>query len=90
MFQISYGHLYNTSTYSPVSTNRQIRRATPNSSQQIGEHRLPDNNNSGGTQTMNTLVNNKLRGRDVYNKMRNKTIYGNSSKIRMHAELNQL
>ena len=65
-------------------------RATPASSQQIGDHRLQNNNNSGGTQTMNTLVNNKLRGRDIYNKMKNKTIYGNSSKIRMHAELNSL
>lgn len=67
-----------------------MRRATPTSSQQIGDHRLPDNNNSGGAQTMSTLVNNKLKSRDVYNKMKNKTIYGNSSKIRMHAELNSI
>lgn len=65
-------------------------RATPTSAQQIGDRRLPNNNNSGGSQTMSTLVNNKLKGRDIYNKMKNKTIYGNSSKIKMHAELNSL
>lgn len=90
MFKISYGHLYNTTPYAPPSVNRQISRATPNGKQAIGEYRMRNNANAGGASDMNNLMNNKLKNRDVYNKMKNKTVFGTSSRIRAHAELNQL
>lgn len=103
VFKISYGHLYNTSIYTPSSRQREYESTLPRhnnnsrisvptqeANKSFGKTRLPGNQNSGGQSTMNNLVQNKLTNKDVYSKMKSKTIYGNSSKIKMHADLNSL
>jgi hypothetical protein len=100
---LNHGHLYNTSLYAPASTHREYESSLPRhnndsligvptqeANKSYGKVRLPGNQNSGGQSSMNNLVNNKLTNRDVYNKMKSKAIYGNSSKISMHAKLNSL
>lgn len=103
VFKISYGHLYNTQLYSPQSRQREYENTLPRSnsnsfngvSTQVsnrayGRVRLPSNSNSGGENSMNNLVNDKLQNKDAYRKMKNKVVYGTSNSIRAHVELNKL
>lgn len=89
MLKINYQHLYNTNVYTPPSVARQISRATPSPTSQIGEIKLANNNDIGGANSMDRFISNKLEGKDIYRNMSNKTVYGTSSSITAHASLNK-
>lgn len=88
-----YSHLYKNVDYIPPSVIRKMEKVTPGITEVLGEARINGNNSiesMTGQTDISYLVDKKLRNKDFYRSIKDKTIYSMSSSISSHSALNKL
>lgn len=88
-----YSHLYKTVQYIPPSVIREIEKAKPNANEtysKISVNRGNSLESVTGQSGMDRLFNVTLKGKEVYNSMKNKIMYSLSSEVVTHEAMNRL
>lgn len=86
-----YSHLYKGTDYIPPSIVRKIQEANAGIANTFGETRVNGNNSMKsitGQGALEYLTENKLQNKDLYRRMKDKTIYSMASSITAHSALN--
>ena len=88
---MNYSHLYNTTTHTPPSILRKMEESAGSTSKTaFGASRVGGSNPANGVGVNNSLIQDKLRNKDVYRSMKHKTMYSTKSNIIAHASINSL
>lgn len=88
----NYSHLYKTGAYVPPSVVRAIEEATPTRAEVFGDWRTNSKTIEAmtGQSRADNLLERKLKNREFYKLMKNKTIYSTNTVITSHAAMNTL
>lgn len=88
----NYGHLYNTEMFVSPSSVRAYEDTLPSSvgNSMLGVSIVKGNHAVGEMGSSQSYIKEKLQNKDVYQKMKNKTIYSSRMDVMAHAGLNQL
>lgn len=88
---LNYSHLYNTNAYTPPSILRKMEESVGSTSKSaFGTTMMGGSNPANGVGVNNSLIQDKLRNKDVYRSMKHKTMYSTKSNIIAHASINSL
>lgn len=88
-----YGHLYQSVDYVAPSVERAMEVVDPSLKDVFGKVRINGNNSvqvMAGSSYMEYLVDRKLRAKDMYRKMKDRTVYSDKAEITRHSALNTL
>lgn len=88
----NYNHLYNTEMFVPPSYARAYEDTLPSSvnNSTLGVSMVKGNHSVGEMGSSQGYIKGKLQNKDVYQKMKNKTIYSSRMDVMAHAGLNKL